>query len=222
MVDLQQSTTTHAGLMDGVYRRQRHIYDLTRKYYLLGRDELIAGLDAGADDLVLELGCGTGRNLLKAAARYPQARFLGLDISAQMLETAGKAVAAAGKNHIRLAQGDASNFDLRALFGVEAVDRVFVSYSLSMIPPWRATIGAAMDCLKPGGELHIVDFGQQTKLPVVFRTALHAWLSKFHVEPRRDLVNAVTEEATARGARVQFGSLYRDYAWLLRVSLPKT
>ncbi|RUV53463.1 SAM-dependent methyltransferase, partial [Mesorhizobium sp. M5C.F.Ca.IN.020.14.1.1] len=31
----------HAELMDGVYRWQRHIYDLTRKYYLLGRDRLI-------------------------------------------------------------------------------------------------------------------------------------------------------------------------------------
>ena len=28
--------------MDGIYRYQRHIYDLTRKYYLLGRDRMIA------------------------------------------------------------------------------------------------------------------------------------------------------------------------------------
>ena len=37
--------------MDRMYRRQRHIYDLTRKFYLLGRDELIDGLKppAGRD-----------------------------------------------------------------------------------------------------------------------------------------------------------------------------
>ena len=35
----------HAALMDSVYRRQRHIYDLTRKYFLFGRDTLIEGLD---------------------------------------------------------------------------------------------------------------------------------------------------------------------------------
>ncbi|RYE69155.1 MAG: hypothetical protein EOP17_04230 [Rhizobiaceae bacterium] len=34
----------HAGRMDRMYRYQRHIYDLTRKYYLLGRDGTIAGL----------------------------------------------------------------------------------------------------------------------------------------------------------------------------------
>ena len=30
--------------MDRIYRHQRHIYDPTRKYYLLGRDRLIDGL----------------------------------------------------------------------------------------------------------------------------------------------------------------------------------
>ncbi|TIV98235.1 MAG: SAM-dependent methyltransferase, partial [Mesorhizobium sp.] len=54
----------HAELMDGVYRWQRHIYDLTRKYYLLGRDRLIDGLDVPRGGTVLELGCGTGRNIV--------------------------------------------------------------------------------------------------------------------------------------------------------------
>ena len=31
----------HGALMDDVYRYQRLIYDVTRKYYLLGRDEMI-------------------------------------------------------------------------------------------------------------------------------------------------------------------------------------
>ncbi|MDH4412604.1 MAG: SAM-dependent methyltransferase, partial [Rhizobium sp.] len=35
----------HADRMDRMYRYQRHIYDLSRKYYLLGRDHMIAGLD---------------------------------------------------------------------------------------------------------------------------------------------------------------------------------
>lgn len=34
-----------AALMDAIYRRQRHIYDASRKFYLLGRDGLIADLD---------------------------------------------------------------------------------------------------------------------------------------------------------------------------------
>ena len=81
-----------AALMDRMYRRQRHIYDLSRKFYLLGRDEAIAGLDAGPGDRVLEIGCGTGRNLVKLARAYPEARLFGLDVSREMLASASAAV----------------------------------------------------------------------------------------------------------------------------------
>ena len=58
---------SEAALMDRIYRRQRHVYDFTRKYYLLGRDELIERLAPPADSRVLEIGCGTARNLIAAA-----------------------------------------------------------------------------------------------------------------------------------------------------------
>ena len=50
--------------MNRMYRWQRHIYDGTRRYYLLGRDRLIANLRPDAGTTVLEIGCGTGRNLV--------------------------------------------------------------------------------------------------------------------------------------------------------------
>ena len=50
--------------MNRMYRRQRHIYDGTGRYCLLGRDRLIAGLQPAAGASVLEIGCGTGRNLV--------------------------------------------------------------------------------------------------------------------------------------------------------------
>lgn len=123
--------------MDRIYRHQRHVYDATRKFYLLGRDRLIAGLRPQDQDQVLEIGCGTARNLIAAARRYPGARFQGIDLSIQMLATAERAVARAGlTRRIRLAQADATSFDPQALFGVARFQRVFASYSLSMIPPW--------------------------------------------------------------------------------------
>ena len=42
-----------AALMDRMYRRQRHIYDLSRKFYLLGRDEAITRLRPAPGDKVL-------------------------------------------------------------------------------------------------------------------------------------------------------------------------
>ncbi|WP_159589203.1 class I SAM-dependent methyltransferase [Chelativorans xinjiangense] len=211
----------HARLMDGVYRRQRHIYDLTRKFYLLGRDGLIAGLAVPPGGSVLELGCGTGRNLALAAERYPQARFFGLDISRVMLETAEKRMRRekiAGK--VRLAEADASAFDAEKLFGSRRFDRVFLSYALSMIPPWERTIAAALDCVAPGGSLHIVDFGRQERLPGWFRTGLTHWLAAFHVAPRDSLREVLESECERRGASLSFDSRFCGYAVQAVVRVP--
>ena len=201
----------HGGLMDAIYRNQRHFYDVTRKYYLLGRDRLIDGLDVPLGGKVLEAACGTGRNLVLAARRYPDARFYGLDISGEMLKQARKSIAKAGlEDRICVAEGDATSFDPQALFGVDAFDRVFISYGLSMIPPWREAIEEAIRHLKADGTFHAVDFGQQDELPRWFRRALVAWLARFHVDPRADL-----EEVLASAGRMAcFEHLYRDYARL--------
>ncbi|MDX8435134.1 class I SAM-dependent methyltransferase [Mesorhizobium abyssinicae] len=206
---------SHAELMDGVYRWQRHIYDLTRKYYLLGRDRLISGLDVPPGGTVLELGCGTGRNIILAARRYPEARFFGLDISAEMLETAEAAIGREGlSGRVALARGDATDFDAGTLFGVARFDRVFVSYSLSMIPGWEKTISEALAALAPGGSLHVVDFGQQEGLPRWFRALLRGWLKKFHVTPRESLREVLESESRRTGASFHSRTLYRGYAWL--------
>jgi S-adenosylmethionine-diacylgycerolhomoserine-N-methlytransferase len=205
--------SAHAALMDGVYRHQRHFYDLTRKYYLLGRDRLIEGLGVPPGGTVLELGCGTGRNLIQAARRYPDARFFGIDISLAMLETASAAIARHGlSGRMALAKGDATDFDANVLFSQPAFDRIFISYALSMIPGWEKTIPAALASLAPGGSLHIVDFGQQDGLPRWFRSGLRAWLAKFHVEPRDSLREVLESECQRTGASLSFETLYRGYA----------
>lgn len=206
---------SHAEHMDGIYRYQRYIYDITRKFYLLGRDRMIAGLAASDGATVLEVGCGTGRNLILAARRYPKARFYGFDISRMMLETAEANIAKAGlSDRITLAQGDASNFSSEALFGVPAFDRVYISYAVSMIPPWREAVREGFKAVKPGGSLHIVDFGQQASLPGAFKRGLHAWLAKFSVSPRADLEGEMRKVADENGGKLVFEHLYRDYAQL--------
>jgi S-adenosylmethionine-diacylgycerolhomoserine-N-methlytransferase len=207
-----------AAQMDRMYRRQRHIYDASRKFYLLGRDEMIAGVNAGAGDSVLEIGCGTGRNLIKLAQTYPQARCCGLDVSQVMLDTAAASIARAGlQQRIRLAQGDATNFDAQALFGRERFERIVISYALSMIPSWREALGHAIDALAPGGSLHIVDFGDQAGLPGPFRVALNLWLAAFDVTPRATLQAELTGMAEKRDARASVAFRLRGYAILGKV-----
>ena len=202
---------SNAAQMDAVYVHQRHFYDLTRKYYLLGRDRLITRLDVPSHGTVLEVGCGTGRNLIAVAKRYPTARLYGLDISEAMLTTARASIARTGlSNRIVLRRADATDFDAVALFGLAAFDRVFFSYTLSMIPDWRAAMaqGAAVT----EGALHFVDFGQFELLPRWFAQGLRAWLSKFHVSPRREIFSCVTDDLGRDFSRVTCRALYRDYA----------
>ncbi|MEO1488683.1 MAG: methyltransferase domain-containing protein [Pseudomonadota bacterium] len=186
---------THAALMDSVYKGQRHIYDATRKYYLFGRDTLIEGLNARPGMRVLEVACGTGRNMAKIARSWPGVRLYGLDISEEMLKNARKAV---GEEAV-LGAGDACSFDSMELLGEEAFERIVISYSLSMIPDWEGAFDHAAAQLAPGGELHVVDFGDLSGLPGPLESALHAWLAKFHVQTRSALPQAAQRIAATRG-----------------------
>jgi S-adenosylmethionine-diacylgycerolhomoserine-N-methlytransferase len=202
-----------AAAMDRMYRGQRHIYDLTRKYYLLGRDRVITDLGAMPSDRVLEIGCGTGRNLILAAQKFPSTQFFGIDVSNEMLTTAREAIARAGlADRVRVAAADATSFDPQALFGVASFDRIFISYTLSMIPDWTAVLDQAVAKLVRGGTLQIVDFGGQEGWPHWFRVGLRRWLKLFHVRPRDRLEARLSDLCALTGATLQMERPVRGYA----------
>lgn len=208
------ASESHAEHLDRNYRYQRHVYDLTREYYLLGRKHLIAGLESPATGSVLEVGCGTALNLIRAARRYPSAAFYGVDLSRMMLETAEAAIARQGLGgRIKLALGDATDFDAAAALGHAGFDRVFFSYSLSMIPPWEAALEHAAGLIAPGGSLHVVDFGGCEGLPAPAKRLLYSWLAQFRVTPREDLEAALQRLAAAHGLALTFERLYRGYSY---------
>ncbi len=208
-------TAGHGALMDAVYRRQRHIYDATRKFYLLGRDRLIADLAVPTGSSVLEVACGTGRNLAAIGRHYPGAALYGFDISREMLATAETTVG----RRAQLAEGDATGFDAGAVFGRAGFDRVVISYALSMIPDWQAALAEGWRLTAPGGALHVVDFGSFVGLPGLVRRAQHAWLSRFHVTPRADLRPAL-QALPEGGADATIASVFGDYAVVARVAKP--
>ena len=213
----------HAALMDRVYRLQRRFgfYDATRKYYLLGRDPMIEGLRPAPGSTVLEIGCGTGRNLIKAAKRYPDVNFHGVDISREMLAASASAVARAGMaKRIRLAWADAEGFDPVRTFRHEGYDRIFISYAVSMIPRWQPVMRDAMRLLAPGGELHIVDFGDMARLPRWSRQAMRAWLRWYHVAPRSDLIEVAGAIAAENGGKSEVARLHRDFSWICVIRKP--
>lgn len=197
--------------MDHMYRLTRHVYDATRKPYLLGRDRMIAGLEVPPGGSVLEMGCGTGRNLVAVSRHHPGARLYGFDISSEMLKSARRTVERSGLD-IRLAEGDACVFDPEEAFGLARFDRVYFSYTLSMIPEWTVALAHGLSLVKDGGRLSVVDFGFCEGLGAPFRSILHGWLSLFHVTPRADLETEMTRLAQSSGRVLHFERPARGYA----------
>jgi len=209
--------------MDRMYRLTRHVYDVTRAYYLLGRDRMLAKVVTTPGTSTLEVGCGTARNLSKLARRPAPGLLCGLDASHEMLETAARSIArhrvpAAGLPPIVLRQGLAEDLDAQRMFGrPEPFDTIYFSYCLSMVPTWPAAIEAALANLKPGGRMLIVDFWDQAGLPRLFAAGLRRWLALFHVEYRPEVHAALEALGRSGRADVTFESVARRYAYIATV-----
>ncbi len=207
--------------MDKMYKWQTFIYDATRRPYLLGRDQLIEALSPPSGGRVLEIGCGTGRNLIHAKHKWPDATYYGFDVSDVMLHKARQEIARAKLgDSIMVAQGDATNFDPFAMFGVGQFDRIYFSYTLSMIPAWTMALDRAAGLVPPGGSLMVADFGDQAGLPGAFRTVLHTWLDMFDVTPRVELPAILRQVARRRDMRCDLTPLYKGYAFLAALRRP--
>ena len=201
--------------MDKMYRRQRYFYDLTRKYYLLGRDKLIEKMNVADGENILEVGCGTGRNLIILARKFPNSRFYGLDASAEMLKTAEAKVDAENLKNISLKTALADDFDYRKTFSLEnPFDTIYFSYSISIIPTWKESIENALANLKAGGSVYIVDFYDQKDLPAWFRRILKSWLKQFHVKYQEELLSHLENLEMQNSGKLSVNSIYKSYAFI--------
>jgi S-adenosylmethionine-diacylgycerolhomoserine-N-methlytransferase len=201
--------------MDRMYRHQRYFYDLTRKYYLLGRDRLLAEIDVQTGENVLEAGCGTGRNLIILAKRFPHANFFGLDASSEMLKTAQAKADAENLKNLTFKTALADTFDYRKTFdSAEPFDTIFFSYSISMIPVWRESIQNALVNLKSERSFYIVDFYDQKDLPRWFQKVLRGWLRKFHVQFWGDLLPHLEDLEKQGVGKLKITSVARRYAFI--------
>jgi S-adenosylmethionine-diacylgycerolhomoserine-N-methlytransferase len=177
--------TAHAARMDRLYRFQRHFYDATRPLFLPGRDRMLREVAAPAGGAILEVGCGTGRNLRALAARLPGVTLCGLDVSAEMLRTARAKLPTALSGQATFARLAAGESDPREPFGRrEPFDAIIFSYSLSMMPDRDAALRRALGALAPEGTIHLVDFGGFEAWPGPARSAALAWLAAWHVRPQ--------------------------------------
>ena len=137
------------------YRLHSKIYDATRWSFLFGRSSLVAELAeiAPSPSRILEIGCGTGKNIAARSRRFPEAGITGVDLSEAMLALA--------KKKCRSAPGRIA-LEHRAYDGPVhpgRFDLVVCAYSLSMFNPgWQTAIACAFEDLAAGGVMAVVDF----------------------------------------------------------------
>jgi len=125
----------------------------TEKY----REDTIDRLGDLEGACVLDIGCGTGRNFPLLVPRVGRrGRVIALDYSEGMLDRARARVDVHGWRNVELLRGDAAELD-----GIpEPVDAVVSIWCLGIVHDLEAALRRAVDVLRPGGRIAIMDFGR--------------------------------------------------------------
>jgi S-adenosylmethionine-diacylgycerolhomoserine-N-methlytransferase len=169
--------------LERYYDFHSKIYDRTRWAFLFGRSAAVDSIpgDPPPSD-ILEVGCGTGKNIVSMAGRFPDAEICGLDLSQAMLGIASRKTASFG-GRVRLI---ARAYD--GPFKPSSFDVILFSYALSMFNPgWDAAVDGAHADLRPGGHIAVADFHSSRF------AAFRKWMGINHVRMEAHLLPKLRE-----------------------------
>jgi len=159
---------------EGLFTRVATEYDMATRAMSFGRDRawkrrLVNLLPGLAMPNCVDLACGTGDVTLELAARYPEGKIVGIDLTPAMIDVARTRCQSAGVTfqaqdmcHTTVADGWA--------------DVVTGSYALRNAPVLDDALIEVRRMLKPGGCAAFLDF---CKSPVRWRQSLQLPLLKF-------------------------------------------
>jgi len=162
----------HKARLESFYEGQARSYDVFRHRFLHGRVPMIQAMPTPKGGVWVDLGGGTAANLehFKGSLTRVFSKVVVLDLCRPLLEVARQRVAAnKWEGVVELVEGDACSATTPGLPKAGTVDVVTMSYSLTMIPDWRAALDNATRLLRPGGYLAISDFTV---------TPEHSWVTR--------------------------------------------
>lgn len=191
------------------YQFHAKIYDATRWSFLFGRAALVDSLSSRCRATrILEVGCGTGRNLYALARAYPNAEITGVDLSPEMLAIARKNLARY-QDRIQLRrEAYGSNLTPKPRY-----DLILFSYALTMFNPgWEEAITNAYADLFLGGSIAVVDF-HLTTIPPFAR-----WMATNHVRMDGHLLPKLRSQFSpvACGIAPAYGGLWHYFLFIGR------
>ncbi len=137
-------------------------------------DVVLAALALAATDRVLDVGCGSGRTVERAALAVPLGRVAGLDLSDEMLRLATRRcrnLIDAGK--VELRRGDACALP----YAAQSFDKVLSVHTIYFWADPLAVVGEIHRVLAPGGRLVL---GFRPKEDAQFVANFPASVYRFH------------------------------------------
>lgn len=161
--------------------------------------DLLGDIEGGT---VLDVGCGTGRNLPLLVPRVGnRGRVIGLDYSEGMLEEARAHVRDQGWENVELIRGDAVT-----LAGVpEPVDAVVSVWCYGIVHDLETALNRALDVLHAGRRIAILDFerSRPERGPLRWLYPIYSFLLKREgIDTAEDLDDARLRARWARGKQV--------------------
>lgn len=160
------------------------------------RRALVKQIAPGQRDVIMDIGCGTGSLAIMIKTAHPYATVYGVDPDAIVLGRAEiKARDRGALVHFMRGFGD----ETAQLAHPLRVTKVISSLVLHQVPldGKRAILKSMFDALKPGGEVHIADYGLQRTLAMrmLFRQVQN--LDGYcHTQPNADGIVPVLMEET--------------------------
>jgi SAM-dependent methyltransferase len=164
---------------DDVHRYEEQVVD-SSFYRALDRIALQPWMDRRLRPgmRALELGCGTGRQMMALGDRTAES--VGLDISEEMLRVAQRKLEAAGRTgQVTLVAGDAE----RPPLAEGMFDACLIYGTLHHLPNPEVAIASAARCLRSGGSLFTLD-PHRSPLRWVFDLMMRVW--KLYEEEARE------------------------------------
>lgn len=138
--------------------------------------ELIATIQFGGDESILDVGCGDGKITAEFTAYVPRGRVLGIDVSAAMID-----YARATFPPERFPNLEFRVMDARAIEHDRRFDLVFSNAALHWVDDQRAVVLGVARILRPGGRL-VISCGGRGNAAGVART-LRALLRQVQWKP---------------------------------------
>ncbi len=177
------------GKFHSLYSAQDTITFLGRAKTIRSRAVKEIGLKRG--DKVLEIACGSGRNLSYLVEAVGNEGFiLGFDYSPEMLDAAKQLSVRNAWDNIKLIQGDAAELKITE----KNFDGVISVLGISAIPDWEKALYRCHDLLRPGGKLIVCDARLFTGILKIFNPLVRLIYSKFAAwDPSKNIPRKMKE-----------------------------